>query len=162
MKAVVQRVRNASVKAEGSITGSIDWGLLVYLGVSTDDNEKAAEWIAEKVINLRIFEDAEGKMNLSIFDIIKQAGEGRLTEKKSIGVLAISQFTLLGDAIKGRRPYFGAAADPVKAKSLYELFIAEVKDAGLICEAGVFQAHMDITYTNDGPVTILLDSPLHK
>ena len=161
MKAVVQRVRNASVLVDGSITGSIDWGLLVYLGVSTEDNEKDAEWIAEKVINLRIFEDTEEKMNLSIFDIIKNSGQDSLKEKISIGVLAISQFTLLGDVIKGRRPYFGAAANPIKAKSLYELFIAKIKDAGLICEAGVFQAHMDITYTNDGPVTILLDSPNH-
>ena len=154
MKAVVQRAKNASVKVDGEITGSIGCGLLVYLGVAREDAEKDAAWMAEKVANLRIFEDDQGKMNLSLLDIIR--------ERKmdgSAGVLAVSQFTLLADAAKGRRPYYGEAAEPEKAKALYEYFMAKVKETGLVCEAGVFQAHMDVTYTNDGPVTIILESP---
>jgi len=155
MKAVVQRARNASVKVEDAVTGSIARGLLVYLGVAREDSEKDAEWMAEKIANLRIFEDAQGKMNLSLLDIIAQDnGAGG-----SIGILAVSQFTLLADAAKGRRPYYGDAADPVKAKGLYECFMGKIRERGLVCEAGVFQAHMDVTYTNDGPVTILLTSP---
>ena len=151
MKAVVQRVLNASVKVDGKITGSIAKGLLVYLGVAEDDTEKDAQWIAEKVANLRIFEDTHGKMNLSLKDL---GGE------TPAGVLAVSQFTLLGDASKGRRPYYGAAAEPERANNLYEYFITKVREHDLTCEAGVFQAHMDVNYTNDGPVTILLDSLL--
>jgi D-tyrosyl-tRNA(Tyr) deacylase len=111
--------------------------------------------MAEKIANLRIFEDAQGKMNLSLLDIITQnkSADGR------IGVLAVSQFTLLADAAKGRRPYYGDAADPVKANELYECFMGKIRERGLICEAGVFQAHMDVSYTNDGPVTIILASP---
>ena len=154
MKAVVQRARNASVKVNGVLSGSVAWGLLVYLGVAGEDNEKDAEWMAEKVVNLRIFEDAQGRMNLSLLDILKQ-GE---SPEASTGVLAISQFTLLGDARKGRRPYYGAAAEPEKAKSLYEYFMGEIRKQGIVCEAGVFQAHMEVCYINDGPVTILLDS----
>ena len=150
MKAVVQRVRNASVEVEGKITGAIAWGLLVYLGVAAGDEEKDAQWLAEKVAYLRVFEDPEGKMNLSLQDIIASDREA--------GILAISQFTLLADARKGRRPYYGAAAEPGKAKALYECFMKKIKVQGLVCEAGVFQAHMDVSYTNDGPVTILLDS----
>ena len=146
MKAVVQRVKNASITVEGRITGAITHGLLVYVGVAAEDNEKDAEWMAEKVANLRIFADTEGKMNLSLKEIT------------GAGVLAVSQFTLLGDAGKGRRPYFGAAAEPEKAKALYGYFMEKVREQGLICESGVFQAHMEVTYTNDGPVTILLDS----
>ena len=154
MKAVVQRVRNASVRVDGEITGSIGWGLLVYLGVAASDTEKEADWMAEKIANLRIFNDNEGKMNLSVKDIITQ-GEA---EGLVVGVLAVSQFTLLADARKGRRPYYGDAAEPEKANSLYEHFMVKVREQGLICQAGVFQAMMDVTYTNDGPVTILLDS----
>ena len=156
MKAVVQRVRNASVVVEGAVTGAIDYGLLVYLGVAAEDGEKDAEWMAEKVANLRIFNDAEGKMNISISDIIRQAGTG----EGSAGILAVSQFTLLADARKGRRPFYGGAAAPEKANALYEYFMTKIREQGLICEAGVFQAHMDVSYTNDGPVTILLDSAL--
>ena len=165
MKAVVQRARNASVTVEGAISGSITRGLLVYLGVAREDSEKDAAWMAEKIANLRIFEDAEGKMNLSLLDTINadaatsfestnkaEKGEGKA------GVLAVSQFTLLADASKGRRPYYGDAAWPEKAKALYEFFMAKVREQGLVCEAGVFQAHMDVAYTNDGPVTIILET----
>ena len=149
---MIQRVRNASVSTEGKVTGSIDFGLLVYLGVSGTDTEKDAEWMAEKTVNLRIFQDEDGKMNLSLLDIINAE------RQKKTGVLSVSQFTLLADARKGRRPYFGDGADPIKAKYLYEYFIQKIKDPGVVSEAGVFQAHMDVTYTNDGPVTILLDT----
>jgi len=153
MKAVVQRARNASVTVEGAVTGSIARGLLIYLGVAREDSEKDATWMAEKIANLRIFEDADGKMNLSLLDTVNtEKGEGKA------GVLAVSQFTLLADASKGRRPYYGDAAWPEKAKALYEFFMAKVREQGLVCEAGVFQAHMDVAYTNDGPVTIILES----
>ena len=152
MKAVVQRVKNASVKVEGNVTGSIDRGLLVYLGVAADDSEKDADWMAEKVANLRIFEDEHGKMNISVKDILSTAGEG------VVGVLTVSQFTLMADARKGRRPYYGDAAEPEKANALYEYFMAKIGGQGLKSEAGIFQAHMDVRYTNDGPVTIILDS----
>jgi len=154
MKAVVQRVRNASVTVNNLLTGSIDRGLLVYLGVAAEDTKKDAEWMAEKITYLRIFEDTEGKMNLSIMDII---GLDENSDKM-VGVLTVSQFTLLGDASKGRRPYYGAAANPEKAKALYEYFMSEVGKHGLMSEAGIFKAHMDVQYINDGPVTILLDS----
>ena len=159
MKAVVQRARNASVTVEGKISGRISRGLLVYLGVAVEDGEKDAAWMAEKIANLRIFPDAQGKMNLSLKDIITEdifstGGEG----EGPIGILAVSQFTLLADASKGRRPYYGGAAEPLKAKALYDCFMEKIREQGLPCEAGVFQAHMDVTYTNDGPVTIILES----
>jgi len=138
---------------DNAVTGSIASGLLVYLGVARDDSEKDAEWMAEKIANLRIFEDAQGKMNLSLLDIIARE------KTAGIGVLAVSQFTLLADASKGRRPYYGEAADPEKANRLYECFMEKIRERSLICEAGVFQAHMDVSYTNDGPVTIILTSP---
>jgi D-tyrosyl-tRNA(Tyr) deacylase len=152
MKAVVQRARNASVAVNGVKTGGIDRGLLVYLGVAEGDSEKDADRLAEKIANLRIFEDALEKMNLSLRDIVNGKEEG-LT-----GVLAVSQFTLLADARKGRRPYYGNAAEPARAKALYEYFMEKIREQGLVCEAGVFQARMDVSYTNDGPVTIILDS----
>jgi D-tyrosyl-tRNA(Tyr) deacylase len=152
MKAVVQRARNASVTVEGQITGRISRGLLVYLGVAADDSEKDAAWMAEKIANLRIFEDAQGKMNLSIKEILRQAAES----DGPVGILTVSQFTLLADASKGRRPYYGGAAEPEKAKALYGFFMEKIREQGLPCEAGVFQAHMDVSYTNDGPVTIIL------
>ena len=155
MKAVIQRVRNASVTVKNIISGAIDKGLLVYLGVAENDSEKDAGWMAEKTVNLRIFPDAGGKMNLSLLDIINQTPN--LSNGKT-GVLAISQFTLLADARKGRRPFYGNAAEPEKAKALYEHFMGKIREQGLVCEAGIFQAHMDVCYTNDGPVTILLDS----
>ena len=149
MKAVVQRVRNASVTVNNNVTGAISRGLLVYLGVAVNDTEKDADWLAEKIVNLRIFQDSEGKMNLSLLEIINEG---------SIGVLAVSQFTLLADARKGRRPFYGAAADPDKANTLYKYFMEKIREQNIICEAGSFQAHMDVTYTNEGPVTIILDS----
>jgi len=154
VRAVIQRVKNASVTVDGTVTGAIAHGLLVYLGVAGDDTEKDAEWLAEKVANIRIFKDAEEKMNLSLPDIVKM-GEN---PGGGVGVLAISQFTLLADARKGRRPFYGAAAAPEKANALYEYFMENIRKQGLLCEAGVFQAHMDVCYTNDGPVTIVLDS----
>jgi len=154
MKAVVQRVRKASVSVEGKITGRVDFGLLVYLGVAVEDSEIDAEWMAEKFATLRIFNDENGKMNLSLLDICNTMENS----KEYIGVLAISQFTLLADAAKGRRPFYGAAAVPEKANSLYLYFIEKTRQQGLVCEAGVFQAYMDVSYTNDGPVTLILDS----
>ena len=161
MKAVIQRVRNVSVTAAGVVSGAIDRGLLVYLGVAREDTEKDAEWLAEKIAHLRIFEDAEGKMNLSL----KEICEGDKREEAAgaascgvMGVLTVSQFTLLAGARKGRRPYYGAAAEPETAKALYEYFVEKIREQGLVSETGIFQAHMDVSYTNDGPVTILLDS----
>jgi len=151
MKAVVQRVRNASVSVNGRVRGSIAGGLLAYVGVALEDTEADADWLAEKAANLRIFDDADGKMNLSILDV------NRNTDAP-LGVLAISQFTLLGDAQKGRRPSWAKAAPPEQARPLYEYFIGKIKERGLLCEIGEFQAYMQVTYTNDGPVTILLDS----
>ena len=161
MKAVIQRVRNASVTVEGAVTGAITRGLLVYLGAAVNDTEKDAGWLAEKIINLRIFDDVQGKMNLSLLDVINQSSKEKMSGGESpdhIGILTISQFTLLADARKGRRPYYGDAAEPEKAKALYDYFLVKIREQGLISEAGVFQAHMDVSYTNDGPVTILLDS----
>jgi D-tyrosyl-tRNA(Tyr) deacylase len=152
MKAVVQRVIDASVSVDGRLCGAVAAGLLVYLGVALEDSEADADWIAEKTANLRIFGDSEGKMNLSLKEITEDSVTGKA------GVLAISQFTLLGDAAKGRRPSWGRAAPPDKAKPLYEYFIRKIRQHGLLCESGEFQAHMKVSYTNDGPVTILLDS----
>jgi D-tyrosyl-tRNA(Tyr) deacylase len=151
MKAVVQRVKQAQVSVDGRITGSIKKGFLVYLGVARGDSEKDIQWMADKITNLRIFCDAEGKMNLSIPDLI-EAGE------KDIGILAVSQFTLLGECAKGRRPYYGEAAEPELAKKLYEQFIQEIQNRSIVCQAGIFQAHMEVNSINDGPVTILLNS----
>jgi D-tyrosyl-tRNA(Tyr) deacylase len=150
MKAVIQRVEDARVTVDGSVRGSIKEGLLVYIGVAQDDSEADAEWLAEKTAYIRIFEDSEGKMNLSLKDIA--------VNKPLAGVLAVSQFTLLGDARKGRRPSWNGAAPPEKAKKLYEYFMAKIRRHGLLCESGEFQAHMKVSYTNDGPVTVLLDS----
>jgi D-tyrosyl-tRNA(Tyr) deacylase len=142
---VVQAVRDAAVMAEGVPAGRIPRGLLVYLGVAQGDTEADAAYLAEKIAALRIFDDAQGKMNLSVGDIGGQ-------------VLAVSQFTLLADARKGRRPSYSNAAAPGEAKALYEYFIRQIQQRNLVCESGVFQAYMRVTYTNDGPVTILLDS----
>jgi len=156
VKAVVQRVTDASVTVAGVVKGAIQRGLLVYLGVALDDSDKDADWLAEKIANLRIFDDQDGKMNLSLIDVVNQS----LSEVNEIplGVLAVSQFTLLGDARKGRRPSWNGAAPPEKARELYLYFMEKIKEQGLTCESGEFQAHMDVTYTNEGPVTIILDS----
>jgi D-tyrosyl-tRNA(Tyr) deacylase len=145
MRAVVQRVSRASVAVEGKVVGQIGKGLLVLLGVAVGDDEAAADYLAEKTVGLRIFEDAGEKMNLSCAD----AGGA---------VLVVSQFTLYGDVRKGKRPSFDRAARPEVAKRLYEYFVSRVRAAGLKCETGTFQAMMDVELINDGPVTILLDS----
>ena len=145
MRAVVQRVSRASVTVEGEITGKIGKGLLVLLGVSTDDEESDTVYLLDKIINLRIFEDAAGKMNLSLTET---SGE----------LLVVSQFTLYGDSRRGRRPSYIEAAAPEKANSLYEFFVAEARKQIGRVETGRFQAMMDVELVNDGPVTILLDS----
>ncbi len=146
MRAVVQRVTDAKVSVEGKVTGKIGKGSVVLIGVENGDDDKAVAYIAKKIANLRIFDDEEGVMNLSLKDI---GGE----------VLAISQFTLLGDATGGNRPSWFAAAKPEIANELYKQVIAELKNAyGLHVEEGVFQAEMLVEINNDGPVTILLDS----
>jgi D-tyrosyl-tRNA(Tyr) deacylase len=150
LKAVVQRVIDACVSVDGVVKGSINHGLLVYLGVAQDDDESDADWLSEKITHLRIFDDSDGKMNLSIKDLA--------SVERQAGILAVSQFTLLADARKGRRPSWNAAAPPEKAKCLYEYFINAVKKEGLVCESGEFQAHMMVKYANDGPVTIILDT----
>ena len=142
-KAVVQRVASASVKVDGEIIGSINMGLLVYLGVGKDDIQKDVEFFANKIANLRIFEDENGKMNLSA-----------LTLKYDI--LVVSQFTLYGDVKKGFRPSFQDAAEKDAANSLYELLVEKLKERGLKVETGVFQAMMEVESINDGPVTILI------
>jgi len=215
MKAVVQRVIDATVTVNGVLKGGVHHGLLVYLGVARDDTPHDADWLTEKIANLRIFDDSEGKMNLSLVDIVhnvhlteaQRHGEGEGGEEKNgvnlcnmkvndvcvnrkcgevnvinlkpqkpfvprtegstclgeslfdvpIGVLAVSQFTLLGDARKGRRPTWEKAAPPEKARELYLYFIEKMGEK-VPCSSGEFQAHMKVAYTNDGPVTILLDS----
>lgn len=145
MRAVVQRVSRASVTVGSEITGEIGKGLLVLLGVSVRDTEKDATYLVDKVLNLRIFEDAEEKMNLSLLDI-----KGEL--------LVVSQFTLYGDVTRGRRPSFIDAAPPERANHLYEAFVAEAGKQIDGVQTGRFQAMMDVELVNDGPVTILLDS----
>ncbi|GHU98859.1 D-aminoacyl-tRNA deacylase [Spirochaetia bacterium] len=161
MKAVVQRVTDASVTVAGTVVGHIAAGLLVYLGVANGDTEADARWLADKIVNLRIFDDPDGKMNLSIKDL-SAADKADTKNPPGVlyprGVLAISQFTLLGDARKGRRPSWNNAAPPETAEPLYGYCVAQIRAQGLPCETGVFQTHMAVTYTNDGPVTILLDS----
>ena len=130
---------------EGNVVGEIGAGLLVLLGVSKTDNEAAADYLVEKIIGLRIFEDAEGKMNLSVQDC-------------GGAVLVVSQFTLYGDVRRGKRPSFDAAARPEEARRLYEYFVEKIRAAGLRCETGQFQAMMEVELVNSGPVTILVDS----
>jgi D-tyrosyl-tRNA(Tyr) deacylase len=133
------------VTVEGEITGEIGKGLLVLLGVAHEDTEAAADYLADKIVGLRVFEDPDGKMNLGVAD----AGGA---------VLVVSQFTLYGDVRRGKRPSFDRAARPERANELYEYFVARIRAAGLRCETGRFQAMMDVEMVNDGPVTILLDS----
>jgi len=145
MRAVIQRVKYASVKVDEKIIGKIDKGFLLLLGIEENDNQKDLDYMCDKCINLRIFEDEDGKMNKSLTDV-----EGSL--------LVISQFTLYGDARKGRRPSFITAAQPDTAIPLYEKFIEKSKAAGINTECGEFGADMQVELLNDGPVTILLDS----
>ena len=145
MRIVVQRVSHASVTVEGKTEGEIGKGLLVFVGVGPDDDSRDVNFIADKIVNLRIFEDEDEKMNLSVKDI-------------NGGVLLISQFTLYGDCRKGRRPNFSGSCEPVKANEIYEQLINEVKRTGIQTEKGIFGADMKVDLLNDGPVTILLDS----
>ena len=145
MRTIIQRVSKASVTVDGHVTGKIGQGLLVFLGVGKDDTQTDVDFIAEKATNLRIFEDGDGKMNLSVKDI-------------GGGVLLVSQFTLFGDCRKGRRPDFTAAGSPESAKTLYEQTIAAIREKGIPVETGVFAAHMDIKSINNGPVTLIIDS----
>ena len=145
MRAVVQRVTKASVKVEGQTVGRIDDGLVVLLGVASEDQQSDVDYIADKIMNLRIFEDDEGKMNRSL---LETGG----------AMLVVSQFTLYGDVRRGRRPSFTDAAAPELANRLYEEFVARIESQGVRAETGVFQAMMKVNLVNDGPVTILLDS----
>lgn len=145
MRVVIQRVGQAKVTVSAEIVGEITEGLLVLLGVAHDDNESDAAYLAKKTAGLRIFEDDEGKMNLSVTDIAGQ-------------VLVVSQFTLLGDCRKGRRPSFADAAPPDRADKLYQNYVECLRAEGLHVETGVFQAMMKVELANEGPVTILLDS----
>ena len=145
MRAVVQRVSRARVTVSGEVAGEIGLGLLVLLGVGAGDTRHEADYLADKTIGLRIFEDAGGKMNLSVAEV-------------GGALLVVSQFTLYGDARRGKRPSFDAAAPPEQARELYEYFVEKVRAAGLRCETGRFQETMHVELINEGPVTILLDS----
>ena len=145
MRAVVQRVSRAKVTIDDWTSGEIGLGLLVLLGVGRDDTEADAIYLAEKIAGLRVFEDAEGKMNRSVQDV-------------GGSVLAVSQFTLYGDVRRGKRPSFDAAAAAGEARRLYEFFVQQIQSTGLRCETGRFQAMMQVELVNQGPVTILLDS----
>jgi D-tyrosyl-tRNA(Tyr) deacylase len=145
MKAVLQRVKRAGVTVEGRSKRSIEQGLLVYLGVEKEDTSADLDYIADKVCFLRIFADKGGRMNLDVSEV-------------GGAVLVVSQFTLLADCVKGRRPGFSRAEDPKKAEALYALFIKDLEQRGLSVETGSFGAHMEVESRNDGPVTMLLDS----
>lgn len=145
MRVVIQRANRALVRVEGKIAGEIGKGLLVLLGVGHGDSSREADYLLDKIINLRIFEDAEGKMNLSLLDV---GGE----------LMVISQFTLYADCRKGRRPSFTDASPPEEAQKLYDYFVAEAKGRGLKVATGIFQALMEVELLNFGPVTIFLDS----
>ncbi len=145
MRAVVQRVDRACIKVENKVISSIEKGLLIYLGVGKDDDQQDVDYLSNKIANLRIFEDDNGKLNLSVKDI---NGE----------ILVVSQFTLFGDCRKGRRPNFMGAAPSEKAEELYKKFAKKIAEEGLCVKTGKFQAHMYIDSINNGPVTILIDS----
>jgi D-aminoacyl-tRNA deacylase len=145
VRAVVQRVSRASVEVDGETVGEIRTGFLVLLGIGEDDTLDDVDYMAHKILGLRVFEDEAGKMNLSIDEI-------------GGSMLIVSQFTLFGDCRKGRRPSFITAARPEQANALYASFVAEIKGQGIPVATGTFQAHMDVSLTNDGPVTFLLDS----
>jgi D-aminoacyl-tRNA deacylase len=146
MKAVIQRVSKAEVTVAGETVGRIGRGILVLLGVEKGDSELDADWLADKIVALRIFEDDAGKMNLALKEI---GGE----------LLVVSQFTLAGNCAKGRRPSFDSAAPPVEANRLYEYFVERARRMGLPVATGVFQAMMQVSLVNDGPVTFILESP---
>jgi D-tyrosyl-tRNA(Tyr) deacylase len=145
MRAVVQRVSHAKVTVGAEIAGEIGIGLLVLLGVSREDAAQDADYLAEKIVGLRIFEDSHGKMNLPVAEV-------------SGALMVVSQFTLYGDARRGKRPSFDAAAPPEQARRLYQHFVEKIRASGLRCETGRFQETMQVELVNEGPVTILLDS----
>jgi D-tyrosyl-tRNA(Tyr) deacylase len=145
MRLLIQRVKQARVEVDGQVTGQIGTGLLVFLGVARTDTEAEAAYLADKLVGLRVFPDEQGKMNRNVLE----AGGG---------VLLVSQFTLYGDCRRGRRPSFDRAAAPAQAQALYETFVHLVREHPLPVETGVFQAMMEVTLVNDGPVTILIDS----
>jgi D-tyrosyl-tRNA(Tyr) deacylase len=149
LKVLLQRVSRAAVRVEGQTVGAIDRGLLVLLGVERDDGDRDLEYYADKTAELRVFPDADGKMNRSV-------------EEVNGGVLVVSQFTLAAATRKGRRPSYSRAADPARAEEMYERFMARLRDRGLQVASGVFQAMMEVELTNDGPVTILLDPPVSR
>ena len=146
MRLVLQRVKEAHVDVAGVTVGSISTGLLILIGVTSTDTQQDAEYLADKVIYLRIFPDAEGRMNRSILEV-------------GGSLLVVSQFTLYGDCKKGRRPSFDRAAPPEQARQLYEYFVERLTSRNIIVQTGVFQAEMQIHLVNDGPVTFVLDSP---
>ena len=146
MRACVQRVSNARVAVNHCTVGQIGRGLVVLLGVAADDEPKDVAWMVNRLVGLRIFEDDDGKMNRSVVDV-------------GGAMLVVSQFTLLGDCRKGRRPSFIAAAGPERAKNLYEEFIAAVREQGIEVATGEFRAMMEVSLVNDGPVTLIVDSP---
>ncbi len=145
MKAVIQRVSEAYVKADGEIVGEISHGLLLLIGIDEEDEKADADWLVQKILNLRIFGDEDGKLNLSVLDI---SGE----------ILCISQFTLIADYKKGNRPSFIKAAKPDKAIPLFDYFKTEIAQSNLKIESGIFGADMKVSLLNDGPVTIVMDS----
>jgi len=145
MRAVIQRVSRAQVTVNGEVTGGISRGIVVLVAVGNEDTHSAADYLAEKIVGLRIFEDENGKMNLAVSEI---RGE----------VLIVSQFTLYGDVRRGKRPSFDEAAPPQRARELYEYFVERIRATGLTCETGRFQETMQLELVNDGPVTVLLDS----
>src|SRR5579863_9371033 len=145
MRLLLQRVSRASVTVDGKLEAEIGTGLLVLAGIAATDTPAQADYLAGKLVNLRVFSDAEGRMNLSALDT-------------GASLLLVSQFTLYGDCRKGRRPSFDAAAPPDQARELYEYFVARVRGKGLETGSGIFQAHMEVELVNDGPVTLLLES----
>ena len=145
MRAVIQRVKKSSVKVSEATIGQINEGLLVFLGVAQSDTYRDADFLADKIINLRIFEDQKGKMNYSLMDI-------------GGAMLVVSQFTLQADCRKGRRPSFTNAADPTNAKALYKYFTETVRQSGVVVKTGQFGAHMQVSLLNDGPVTFIIES----
>ena len=149
MKAVIQRVKEARVRVEGRVIGEIGPGVLVLLGVEIGDTCDQADWMAGKIVNLRIFADQGGKMNLALSEV---GGE----------MLAISQFTLAGNCAKGRRPSFDTAAEPEEANRLYSYFMGKVWELGVTVQSGIFQADMEVSLVNDGPVTFVLETPKKK
>ena len=145
MRAVIQRVKHCKVTVDNKSTGEIDSGILIFLGVGTEDKKEDADYLVDKIINLRIFEDEEGRMNLSALELYKE-------------IMVVSQFTLFGDCRKGRRPGFFSAAPPDEAKKLYKYFLDRISETELKIASGEFQAMMNVELINDGPVTLLIDS----